>query len=334
VKGGMLRRKVHLHVENSRALGSVFEASRPRLASALRRHHGLRQRLRITVGYDGDIYDRAIATADVLFGWDFDRRNLAERAPNLRWVHAHGAGVNHLIPLDWLPKGTVLTNSRGVHGERAGEYAIMSILMLNNRLPEMVTNQRHGRWQQLFNTGIAGKTLLVIGVGSVGGTAAKWAKRFGMHVVGIRRRSKPHPAVDVMHGPGRLRALLPKADFILVTAPYTRDTHHLLGAGELRLLKRGAGLVNYSRANLVDYAALRKRLERGELSAVLDVFDPEPLPHSSPLWKTPNLIITPHCSSDDTDHYTPHTLDLLFRNMRRFLAGRPLINRVDPELQY
>src|SRR5262249_16847329 len=161
---------------------------------------------------------------------------------------------------------------------------------------------------------IAGKTLLIIGVGSVGGDVAKWAKRFGMKVLGVRRTGKKHPAVDEMHLPKALPRLMPRADFVIVTAPHTVDTHHLLGTREIGLLKPGSGLVNYGRANLVDYEALRGRLEKGELSAILDVYDPEPLPSSSPLWQTSNLIMTPHSSSDDPEAYTPRTLDLIFAN--------------------
>jgi phosphoglycerate dehydrogenase-like enzyme len=334
IKSAKASAKIHLHFENYGGIGEVFEASKQRVAAAVKRHPALKGRLRITIGYDGDILEQALRTADVLFGWSFERRNLAARAPRLKWVHAHGAGVSHLMPLDWLPPGAVLTNSRGVHGARASEYAIMAVLMLNNRLPEMVTNQRQARWQQLFNTGVAGKTLLIIGVGHVGGGVATWAKRFGMRVVGIRRTGRPHRAVDQMHRPRALQKLLPRADFVLMTAPHTVDTHHMLGAAEIQLLKKGAGLVNYSRANLIDYDALRARLEQREISAVLDVFDPEPLPSSSPLWQTPNLIMTAHSSSDDREHYTPRTLDLVFRNVARLIAGRPLVNRVDPKLQY
>jgi glyoxylate/hydroxypyruvate reductase A len=326
--------QIHFHVENARALGPVFEATPERVAAALARHPALGQKLRVTIGYDGDIIERELATAQVIFAWNFDRRNLAQRAPHLKWVHAHGAGVNHLMPLDWLPPGAVLTNSRGVHGERASEYAVMALLMLNNRVPEMVANQRRGRWEQVFNSSIAGKTLLIIGVGSVGGGVARWAKRFGLRVVGVRRSGKPHRSVDAMHRPEDLPKLLPFADFVLVAAPHTSATHHLLGAPEIALLKRGAGLVNYSRANLVDYDALRQRLERGEISAVLDVFDPEPLPAASPLWQTPNLILTPHSSSDDTELYTPKTLDLVMRNMERLIAGKALRNRVSRTLEY
>jgi phosphoglycerate dehydrogenase-like enzyme len=326
--------KVHLHIENTSDLGPVFEATPRRVSEALAQHPRLKGKLRVTIGYDGDIIEREIGTADAVFAWQFDRENLAKRAPRLRWVHAHGDGVSHLMPLDWLPRGAVLTNSRGVHGHKADKYTAMAILMLNNNLPLSVTNQRKGKWEQPFNTGIAGKTLLILGVGHVGGGAARWAKRFGLLVLGIRRTGRRHPHVDEMHRPQALHKLLPWADFVLVTAPLTAETRHIIGARELDLMKSGAGLINYSRANLVDYKALAKRLKSGKLSAILDVFDPEPLPSSSPLWKLPNLIITPHCSSDDREHYTPRTLDLVFGNMERFIAGKPLLNRVDPRLQY
>ncbi|HLI11676.1 MAG TPA: D-2-hydroxyacid dehydrogenase [Alphaproteobacteria bacterium] len=315
-------------------MSEVFEASRKRVTKALAGHPSLKGKVKVTIGYDGDIFKKAMRTADVLFGWKFDRANIAEWAPNLRWVHAHGAGVNHLMPLDWLPPDAVLTNSRGVHGAKADEYTLMAILMLNNHLPRIVTNQRRAKWQQLYNTSISTKTLLIVGVGHVGGGAAKWAKRLGVHVIGVRRTGKPHRYVDEMHRPSALHRLLPKADFVLITAPHTDESHHIIGKRELRLMKPGAGIINYSRAHLVDYDALRVKLKEGAISAILDVFDPEPLPSSSPLWNTPNLIITPHCSSDDLELYTLRTLDLVFKNMERFIKGRPLLNRVSPQHQY
>jgi len=325
---------MHLHVENSADVNEVFEISPSRVQDALGRHPDIADKVRVSIGYGGDILDRELATADAVFCWDFDRRDLRRRAPNLRWVHAHGAGVGHMMPLDWLPPGAALTNSRGVHGQRATEYAFMAILMLSNRIPEMVANQQRARWEEVFSNGIEGKTLLIIGVGHIGKDVAAWAKRAGMQVLGIRRRGGPRRNVDEMYKPEHLHALLPRADFILVSAPHTDASHHMIAERELAMLKPGAGLVNYSRANLVDYDALRAKLEAGEMSAVLDVFDPEPLPESSPLWRTPNLIITPHCSSDDRDQYTPRTLDLVLRNMHRLIKGQPLLNRVSRKHQY
>jgi phosphoglycerate dehydrogenase-like enzyme len=325
---------VHLHIDNDSALGEVFEVTPKRIEDALEKFPAVAARLDITMEEDGHRLDEHLRTADVLFGWRFDRSNLAQRAPKLRWIHAPGAGINHFIPFDWLPAKTVFTNNRGIHGARAHEYAIMAILALNNRLPEMVTNQRQGRWEQHFNSGIEGKTLLIIGVGSVGSGIAMWAKRFGMQVIGIRRTGRARRHVDEMHKPEALRELLPRADFVAVATPATSHTRQMLGRTEIGLLKNGAGLLNYSRAALVDYEALRERLERRELSAVLDVFDPEPLPADSPLWQTPNLIITPHSSSDDTERYTPKTLDLLFQQMERFMAGKKLANIVSRKLEY
>jgi phosphoglycerate dehydrogenase-like enzyme len=198
----------------------------------------------------------------------------------------------------------------------------------------MVSNQRENHWVQCFNTSIQGKTLLLIGVGHVGADAARWAKRLGMYVIGIRRTGRPRAAVDEMHRPDAIPELLPRADFVMMCAPDTKHSHQLLGAREINALKPGAGLVNYSRAGLVDYEALRQRLNRGEISAVLDAFDPEPLPSDSPLWSTRNLIITPHCSSDDPASYVPRTLDLVLNNAKRALSGKRLLNIVTPELEY
>lgn len=326
--------KWHLHCENTSDLSDVFAITSERVKAALKRHPKLRGKLKVTLGEDNDIYGKVIGTADFLFSWKFDRADLKRRAPNLKMIHIHGAGVNHVMPLDWLPKGCVLTNSRGVHGPRAAEYLIMALLMLNNRLPELVTHQRASRWNQCYASVITGKTLLVIGVGNIGGSAADWAKKFGVTVWGTRRTGKPHRSVDKMYKPKDLPKLLPKADFVMMCVPATDHTKHLLGKKEIGLMRDGAGFINYSRADLVDYDALRKRLEKGELTAVLDVFNPEPLPPSSPLWKTPNLIMTPHCSSDDSIHYTPRTLDVVLSNIERIIAGRKPTNVVDAKWQY
>ncbi len=328
------RGKLHLHIENDNRLDEVFESSSKRVREALARCPDLKDRIRVTIGYSGDKLERELKSADALFCWKINFRGIEKRAPSLKWIHIHGAGVEHLLPLDWLPKGMKLTNSSGVHGRRAVEYAATAVLMLNNRIPELVTHQRARRWQQCFNSNIGGKTLLIIGVGRIGAGVARWAKSMDMHVVGVRLSGKPRRYVDEMHQPAQIRKLLKRADFVLVAAPLTHDSHHLIGEAELDLMKPGAGLVNYSRALVVDYEALRKKCLRGELSAIIDVFDPEPLPRSSPLWLTPNMIITPHCGSDDSNYYAARTLDLVFDNTVRFLAGKRLRNSISRKTEY
>ena len=155
-----------------------------------------------------------------------------------------------------------------------------------------------------------------------------------MRVLGIRRSGEAHPDVDEMHTPDHLHALLPRADIIAVTAPHTPETQHVFGKCEFDLMKDGAGFISYSRSRLVDYAAMREQLQNDRLSAIVDVFDEEPLPSSSPLWHTPNLILTPHSSSNDPEQHAARSLDLLFENLARFLNQEPLENIVDPVLQY
>ncbi len=325
---------MHLHIENCTALGEIFEVTQQCLDETIARHKELASQITITLGTDGDIIDDVLPSVNLLFAWDFDRNNLQQRAPNLQCIQLQGAGVSHLTPFDWVPAAVTITNSRGAHGACASEYLMMSILALNNQLPAMVHNQYHNQWQKIHSTTLAGKTLLIIGVGHIGGDTAALAKNFGMKVIGIRRSGESLPVVDEMYQPQHLHKLLPQADFVLVTAPHTQLTHRIIGEDEFKLMRKGTGFINYSRSQLVDYTAMQQVLEQGKISAIVDVFDTEPLPKESALWKTPNLIITPHCASNDPVNHTPRSLDLLFQNIKRLLTNKSLINRVDLDAQY
>lgn len=330
-----LQTPLRLHIKNNRSGEDVFRITESRWRAARRRHPDTAARLRATIDWDLDRFDASMATAHALVTWDLPTADLARRAPKLKLVHVIGAGVEHLAPFDWLPPGVALTNNRGVHAQKAGEYVTMALLMLNADLPRYATDQHNRRWDPAFSTPIAGKTLLVVGAGHMGRAGARAARKLGLRVHGIRRSGRSARGFDAMGGPERLRHWLPVADFVLVTAPLTAETAGLLGADELAAMKPDAGLINMGRAAVVDYGALCERLSSGRLrGAVLDVFDPEPLPHASPLWRTPNLLITPHVSSDDDESYIPLTLDLVLENIGRLIAGRPLKNRVNPMLGY
>ena len=228
----------------------------------------------------------------------------------------------------------MLTNS-GAHVPKASQSALMALLMLNARLPHLMDSRRRREWNRIFTTTLAAKTLLIVGVGAIGGGAARHAKSFGMHVLGIRRSGGSHPAVDEMHGPDALHRLLPHADFVLANLALTPETRGIFGAPEFARMRRGAGFINMSRGGLVDPAALDAALRTGQLSgAVIDVTLPEPPPTDWPSWDTPNLIITPHVLSDDIEEYVPRTLDQFFDNLRRFFASESLTDVVDPGRQY
>jgi phosphoglycerate dehydrogenase-like enzyme len=330
----------HLHFETRVDKPSVFHMT-PRLVQEAARRAKAGRSVRWTVGED--LLDMGwLATAeglvtgnDVIVDPAFPRKTLAKAAPRLRWIHIIGAGIEPLLPLDWLPAGVTLTNNSGVHVQKTGEFAAMALLMLGARLPEMIANQQQAQWRPIFTPSIAGRTLLVIGLGDMGGAAAKAAKRLGMRVLGLRRNQRPHRHADALLKPSQLHQGLARADLVLVAAPLTPETHHLIDAAAIAAMKDGAGLVNVGRAGVVDYVALSDALRGGKLSgAILDVFDPEPLPAASPLWQVPNLIITPHCSSDDLDRYLPLTMDLVFENLARLRQGRRLKNAVDRATGY
>ena len=329
-------RRLRVHVAALTSQNEVFWVTPERFAAAVARHADVGRRIDVDFSWDLEGFAEAVADADALIGWRFPQAELARLAPRLRWIQLTGAGHEHLQPFDWLPRGVALTTNSGAHAPKAGEFAATAILMLNNDLPFLMTNQRKARWEQSFSSCIEGKTLAVIGVGAMGGAAARWAKqRLKMHVLGVRRSGRGQRYVDTMYRPGELDRVLPKADFVLVTAPLTRETEALIDRRALASMKRGAGLINMGRARVVDYVALADELRSGRLrGAVLDVFDPEPLPADSPLWSTPNLVISPHVSSDDVGNYIDRTLDVFFANVRRFLSNRPLRNRVVKARQY
>jgi phosphoglycerate dehydrogenase-like enzyme len=276
-----------------------------------------------------------VTSNDVMCDPKFPLHDLERMAPNLRWIHITGAGIEPLFPLDWLPPRVTLTNNSGVHVEKIAESAAMMLLMLNARVPAIMSNQRKAEWQQIFTPTIKGRTALIIGVGDMGGTVAKVAHSLGLRVIGVRRSGASHPDVDHMLRPDQLDDALPLADFIVMAAPLTKDTTTLIDRRRCGLVKRGVGFINIGRGGSVDHDALIDALTDGTVSsAILDVYESEPLPSSSRLWDAPNLVLMPHVTSDDEYQYLPKTFDLVFANLRRLVAGQSLMNAVDRSRGY
>ena len=327
--------KLKILIENESGLGPVFEIDPKRFADACARHPDVAARIDAKFSVDCSAYPGEIADADVLVGWVFPHRELRARAKRLRWIHLTGAGVNHLAPFDWVPDGVRVSNHRGVHAPKAAEFGALAALMLVQRMPLIASQQLARNWRLTYSPSIVGLTAGIVGVGNMGGAVAESCKRLGMRVLGMRRSGQAHPAVDTMFGPAGLDRLLAESDVLFLCAPLTKETRTLIDAGAIGRMKRGAGLVNMARGAIVDTRSLIAALETGHLSgAILDVFDPEPLPADSPIWSAPNLIVTPHCSSDDAVDYVPRTLDLIFENLRALLAGRSLRAQVDLALEY
>ena len=336
---------VKVHVKNNRwAAGSfpntpegeeVFTITRERFDNALKEFDSIANQLNPFIDWDTDNFEQSMQDTEVLLTWNLPTKNLAQVAPKLKWIHCIGAGVEHMLPMDWIPDGVTLTNNKGVHAAKAAEFGLMAVLMLHSHIPAVVTNQRLKIYDSLYATPIAGKVLVVIGTGSLGGSAAKKVQALGAHVIGVNRSGLAVDGCDEVFTTDKLDEVLPRADYVLAATPDTPQTRGLLNRKRLDSMKASAGIINIGREAILDYDALCDKLEEGSLAgAILDVFDPEPVAADSRLWHTKNLIITPHISADDGDAYVQMTLGLFFQNMQLFLSGKPLLNPVRPELGY
>src|SRR5258708_27312953 len=239
------------------------------------------------------------------------------------------------MAVNWLPANVQIVKHSGVHVEKACEFAIMSLLALNARLPEIMWNQRQANWEQVFTPLIRGKSLLVVGLGDMGQAAVAAGRTLGMRISGVRRSGMNVPGVERVYLPGQLHEAIRFSDFIVIAIPLTSDTRNLINRSVLEAAKPTAGLLNIGRADVLDHGALVELLKNGHLGgAIMDVLPHEPLPSSSELWSCPNLMISPPVGADHPTTYMTETMRLLFANLERHLAGRPLQNVVDRANEY
>ena len=281
---------------------------------------------------------RLIPDADVAFTSVLTAGALAA-ASRLKWVHSSAAGVGSMLFPDMLASDVVVTNSRGMSAASVAEHGIALTLVALRRMPDTIRAQDGRRWIQADLSGLPtldGMTLGIIGLGAIGCRLARIGAAFGMKVIGTRRETDwPVPdGVDEALAPSELPRLLEQSDVVILSAPLTAETRGLIGAPELARMKRSAWLVNVARGKLVQEAALIEALRAGTIAgAALDVFEHEPLSPGSPLWAMPNVVLTPHVAGFRRDYWEAAT-DLFSDNLRRFLAGEPLLNVVDKHAGY
>jgi len=240
-----------------------------------------------------------------------------------------------LLPLDWMFEKLILTNNSGVHSKKAGEYGLMSVLMLQNHLPKIITNQKNKKFVSLFSNPIAGKTVVVVGTGALGGSMIKLLAPLGAKIIGVNKKGGNVEGCLKVVTTDKINSVLPEADFLYLALPETTETKNLINRKRLDLLRSSCGIVNIGRQATMDYDVLCEKLKKNELAgAILDVFTPEPIESNSKLWNTPNLVITPHVSADDGESYVRLTLELFIKNLELFIANKPLVNQIDKKLGY
>jgi phosphoglycerate dehydrogenase-like enzyme len=280
----------------------------------------------------------AIGPCEVVYGGHITAEMVAA-APGLRWVQAFSAGVNHLPLEEMAARGITLTNASGAHGVPIAENILAMMLAFAIRLPDLVEARQRREWISgrihQEKTELDGQTLLVIGLGGIGGALAQKAKGLGMRVLGFRRRAlPPPPGVDAMVSSEELPDALAQADHVALCLPLTDETTAFLDEPELSRMKPTAYVYNVGRGRSLAREALLRALREGRIAgAGLDVTDPEPLPPDDPLWSLPNVILTQH-TSGWSPHLDRRVTDIFAGNLRHYLAGEPLSNVVDPTLRY
>ena len=342
-------RRIRLHVQNPpspekappgypvRKSNPAFAITRAQYDDACDRHPDVAGKVDVSWGETRAEYETGMADAEVIVA---TTQQLLEQAPvtgpELRWAMVTSASFHKLLPVSgWLKPEAFLVHNSGIHAKKAGEFIAASLLMLNCRIPFFAAAKEERRWSPQIETGIEGKTLAVVGAGHVGGAGAARARGLGMRVLGVRRSGEPHPACHETVGPDGLETVLRQADFVLMALPSTDETRGSIDRSVFAMMKPGAGLVATAPTPVFEFDALAQALTSGHVSgAVLDNFEPEPVPPDSPWWTLPNLVITPHTSCIDRDRYSPLTLDLLFENLRADFAGKPLPTRANIERGY
>ncbi|QYJ15805.1 Glyoxylate/hydroxypyruvate reductase B [Rubrobacter xylanophilus DSM 9941] len=281
-----------------------------------------------------------LADAEVLLDFPRIQSPLPEVAPRLRWVQGSMAGAGPVAArAGLLDTDVVITTASGVFSNPLAEFVLGGMLHHAKDFERLRKNRLARRWSEEPTGTLEGKTLCIVGMGSIGRAIAARAKPFGMRVVGVKRTVRENdPArehADELLPVGKLRAALARADYVAVTLPHTPETERLLDEETIAAIKPGAYFANVGRGAVVDEAALAGALRSGHLSgAALDVFETEPLPQNSPLWELENVIISPH-STDNVPRLTEEKLvDLFCENLRRYLAGEELLNVLDKRLLY
>lgn len=298
--------------------------------------------LEITHQANYDCIAQHLADAEIIFTISL-RPEQFDVARKLRWIHAPTAAVHQFLFPELVNSEVVLTNSSAVHGPVVAEHVIALIFALARKIPQAARFQEKCEWGQdaIWNAGwhpreIAGATLGLIGLGSIGRAVARAASALGMRVIAVRERvekEKPEGVLQVF-GTDQLENLLAQSDFVVIAAPVTPATQKLINAERLDLMKADAYLINVGRGAQVDEAALAEALRNRKIAgAALDVFEQEPLPKESQLWGFDNLLITPH-TAGLTDKLWQRHYELFSENLKRYLAGKPLLHMVDKKKGY
>ena len=331
---------------NVLVLMNFSDAILERLKAISPRLHITRRQAKVASDIPPDVW----RTVDILYTGVLSTPD-PETVPRLRWIQSHYAGVDWLISQPLLTSSDIMvTTTSGIHAPNIAEYTLTMMLAFARRLPVMWRLQANAEWSEnryelLLPRELRGSTLGIVGYGSIGRATARLGQAFGMQVLATKR-DVIHPSspneyqvpgtgdsdgayVNRLYPPEALKSMLAECDFVQLAVPSTPANFHLIDEGALSAMRKNAILINVARGDVVDEAALIRALQSKQIGgAALDVFEKEPLPADSPLWKLDNVIISPHIAGN-TDHYNESAAEVFAQNLERYLTDQDLLNRVD-----
>jgi phosphoglycerate dehydrogenase-like enzyme len=280
---------------------------------------------------------KAAADSEVALSGNNPRRvrKLLDATPKLRWYHTVSAGVDNMPLPELAKRGIVLTNNSGSYDIQIAEHLLAFVFAASRQLHRYRDSQRANEWKEAEHQELRDATIVVFGMGSIGGEIARLAAALGMRVIGVRRTAgSPGPGIDRVVPADRLAEVVGEADYLAIAAPLTAETRGAISREVISRMKPTAWIMNIARGAIVDEPAMIEALQAKRIAgAALDVFETEPLTPDSPLWSLENVIVTPH-SSGSGPRVRERTLALFAENLRRYKAGEPLLNRVDYETGY
>ncbi|TSC69228.1 MAG: Uncharacterized protein G01um101466_127 [Parcubacteria group bacterium Gr01-1014_66] len=278
---------------------------------------------------------RHIQDADIIAGFPMTIPPLGN-AVNLKWIHSFSAGMDRVLTPEIVNSSVLCSNSSGIHKTPIAEHVIGFMLIFTRGFLKTIANQQKCLWQKDESiTELFGKTVLIIGLGNIGSEVARLSHAFGAHIHAISQEIRePLDFIKMVKKPSAMNRMLPKADFVISCLPYTKETHHFFDLEKFKLMKPSAIFINIGRGGLVHEKDLITGVKRKIIAGVaLDVTEIEPLPRTSPLWKMPNVIITPH-QSGLSEKYMDRAIERFCMNLGAFLADQPLPNMVDKKQGY
>jgi phosphoglycerate dehydrogenase-like enzyme len=304
----------------------------------------IRGRAELMIGNEPEFVREHASDAEVILisgmtGRALTLREIWPLAKRVRWVHSLSAGVENLLFSELIESPVPVTNARGVFKRSLAEFAVLGVLYFYKQVRRLVESQRRGKWDQFLVEWMPGRTMGIVGYGEIGRECGLLAKGLGMRIVATRRRpdwAANDPILDKAFRLDDLRSMLAECDVVVLAAPSTPETFHIIGEAELRSMKKSAILVNVGRGVLVDEPQLIRALQEGWIAAAaLDVFEKEPLPDGHPFWTMENVLLSPHCT-DRTKYpdWLVLTAQQFVDNFERYLKGEPLQHAVDKKAGY